>query len=68
MRRRLQNYELAFDFVYRASIKNRGADELSRLHLAGEETTDIIDDLPIWNVRNTQVKNTEIAVVHVCTK
>lgn len=56
-----------FDFavVHRAIVKHQAGDTLSRIQTAVGETTQVEDDLPIWNLDIVQIKRDRKPFVHV---
>lgn len=67
-RLRLELSKFDFNFVHRSGVAHRAAEALPRLHSKGKETTDLDDDVPLWNVKNRQMAKEEIPHGDACTE
>lgn len=65
---RLRLSKFDFNVAHEAGVKYEGADPLLRLRTDGEKSTDLDDDLPVFNVENIQATNEKKPHVHACTE
>lgn len=65
---RLLLSDFDFDVFHESNVKHQAAETIPVLRTNCEVTTDLDDELPVWNGKSTEVTNVDISFVYVFTE